>query len=210
MSTKNKVFLFLIIVLSIIFISSGSQIVRSISFLGVVLLILSTKLSDYILRRKLIKKIERENIKYIKAKENNKFMIILMLILIFNIYRPIKSRYEVFKGEYNYSSANILTYINSFESDEKVVLLTAIMVIIFLVITIAQVLLNPCIVSKDKVIFYDGLVFDIDKIESIEYKDSFNRKDKKIIKVSKGFIDRKIITGIENFDKVKMLLECKN
>lgn len=208
MSTKKKIFLFLIIVLSIIFISSESQIVSSISVFGAVLLILSMQLSDYILRKKLIKKIERENIKYIKAKENNKWMIILTPILIFNIYRAIRSRYVFFKGEYSYT--NILAYINSFESDEKVVLLMAIIVIIFLIITMGQVLLNPCIVSKDKVIFCDGLVFDIDKIEAIEYKDSFSRKNKKIITISKGFIDRKIITGIEDFDKVKMLLEYKS
>ncbi|RDY26724.1 hypothetical protein CHL78_012285 [Romboutsia weinsteinii] len=208
MSTKKKIFLFFIIVLSIIFISSESQIVSSISAFGVVLLILSMQLSEYILRKKLIKKIERENIKYIKAKENNKWMIILMPILIFNIYRAIKSRYVFFKGEYSYT--NILAYINSFESDEKVVLLMAIIVIIFLIITMGQVLLNPCIVSKDKVIFCDGLVLDTDKIEEIEYKDSFIRKNKKIITISKGFTDRKIITSIEDFNKVKMLLEYKS
>lgn len=90
------------------------------------------------------------------------------------------------------------------------ILSTVIMSIIFLIITMIQVILNPCIVSKDKVIFYDGTIFDIDKIEEIEYEDSYIRKNKKVIKLSKGFTDRKIITDIKNFDKVKKLLEVKS
>ena len=90
------------------------------------------------------------------------------------------------------------------------ILVIIVVISIFIIINIIQAILNPCIVSKDKVIFYDGIVFDIDKIEEIEYKDSFIKNNKKVIKISKGFIDRKIVTDIETFKKVKILLECKN
>lgn len=208
MSVKWKVALFLFIVFSIIFVVSENKLAMSISFFGVILLVISMKLIDYILRLKLIKKMKRKKIEYIKVKEKNKLGIIPILISIVAVRMPIQSRYEAFKSEYK-GDTNMLAYINSFESDEKVILLAAIMVIIFSIISITQILLNPCLVSKDKVIFSDGIVFDIDKIESIEYKSSFSSKNKNLIKVSKGMMDRTIITGAENFDKVKMLLEYK-
>lgn len=211
MRINNKILLLpIIVVLSIIFMVSENPMVSAIAFFAEIMIILLLRLNDYILRRKLVNKIERENVEYVKAKENNKFMIVTILISMIAICIPIKSRYEVLKIQNNYSSINILTYMNSFDASEKVILSTVIMSIIFLIITMIQVISNPCIVSKDKVIFYDGTIFDINKIEEIEYEDSFIRKNKKVIKLSKGFIDRKIITDIENFDKVKKLLEVKS
>ena len=168
------------------------------------------KLSDDISRRKLIKRIDKEKIECIKVKENNKWVIPLMIVLLFNMYNIIKSRYVGFKHGDNYTITNLLTYTNSFDLYEKVILVIIVVISIFIIINIIQAILNPCIVSKDKVIFYDGIVFDIDKIEEIEYKDSFIKNNKKVIKISKGFIDRKIVTDTENFKKVKILLECKS
>lgn len=187
-----------------------NQVVSSISLVGFTTLILSMKVSDNILRRNLIKKIDKENIECIKVKENNKWVIPLMIVLLFNMYNIIKSRYVGFKHGDNYTITNLLTYTNSFDLYEKVILVIIVVISIFIIINIIQAILNPCIVSKDKVIFYDGIVFDIDKIEEIEYKDSFIKNNKKVIKISKGFIDRKIVTDTENFKKVKILLECKN
>ncbi|MEW8961591.1 hypothetical protein [Paraclostridium dentum] len=210
MSIKRKVLVVIMVILGIMAIVLENQVIRSISLVGFTFLILSMKVSDDISRRKLIKKIDKENIECIKVKENNKWVIPLMIVLLFNMYNIIKSRYVGFKHGDNYTITNLLTYTNSFDLYEKVILVIIVVISIFIIINIIQAILNPCIVSKDKVIFYDGIVFDIDKIEEIEYKDSFIKNNKKVIKISKGFIDRKIVTDMESFNKVKILLECKN
>lgn len=210
MSIKRKISIVIMVILGIMAIVLENQVIRSISLVGFTFLILSMKLSDDISRRKLIKKIDKENIECIKVKENNKWVIPLMIVLLFNMYNIIKSRYVGFKHGDNYTITNLLTYTNSFDLYEKVILVIIVVISIFIIINIIQAILNPCIVSKDKVIFYDGIVFDIDKIEEIEYKDSFIKNNKKVIKISKGFIDRKIVTDMESFNKVKILLECKN
>lgn len=210
MSIKRKVLVVIMVILGIMAIVPENQVVSSISLVGFTTLILSMKVSDNILRRKLIKRIDKEKIECIKVKENNKFVIVLMVVLLFNMYSMIKSRYAGFNHGNNYTIKNLLSYTNSFELNEKVILLMISVISIFFIINIIQVILNPCIVSRDKVIFYDGIVFDIDKIEEIEYKDSFIKNNKKVIKISKGFIDRKIVTDTETFKKVKVLLECKN
>lgn len=210
MSIKRKVLVVIMVILGIMAIVLENQVASSISLVGFTFLILSMKLSDDISRRKLIKKIDKENIECIKVKENNKWVIPLMIVLLFNMYNIIKSRYVGFKHGDNYTITNLLIYTNSFDLYEKVILVIIVVISIFIIINIIQAILNPCIVSKDKVIFYDGIVFDIDKIEEIEYKDSFIKNNKKVIKISKGFIDRKIVTDMESFNKVKILLECKN
>lgn len=210
MSIKRKVLVVIMVILGIMAIVPENQVVSSISLVGFTTLILSMKVSDNILRRKFIKRIDKEKIECIKVKENNKFVIVLMVVLLFNMYSMIKSRYAGFNHGNNYTIKNLLSYTNSFELNEKVILLMISVISIFFIINIIQVILNPCIVSRDKVIFYDGIVFDIDKIEEIEYKDSFIKNNKKVIKISKGFIDRKIVTDTETFKKVKVLLECKN
>lgn len=210
MSIKRKVLVVIMVILGIMAIVLENQVIRSISLVGFAFLILSMKLSDDISRRKLIKRIDKEKIECIKVKENNKWVIPLMIVLLFNMYNIIKSRYVGFKHGDNYTITNLLTYTNSFDLYEKVILVIIVVISIFIIINIIQAILNPCIVSKDKVIFYDGIVFDIDKIEEIEYKDSFIKNNKKVIKISKGFIDRKIVTDTENFKKVKILLECKS
>lgn len=210
MSIKRKILIVIMVILAIMAIVPESQVVRSISLVGFTALILSMKLRDNISRRRLIKKIDKEKIECIKVKENNKWVIPLMVVLLFNMYSMIKSRYAGFKHGNNYTITNLLTYTNSFELHEKVILLMICVISIFFIINIIQVILNPCIVSKDKVIFYDGTVFDTNKIEEIEYNNPALIKNKKIIKVSKGFIDRKIIIDIENLDKVKKLLESES
>lgn len=210
MSIKRKILMVIIVILGIMAIVPENQVLRSISLVGFTTLILSMKVRDNISRRKLIKRIDKENIECIKVKENNKGVIPLMVVLLFNMYIMIKSRYVGFEHGNNYTITNLLTYTNSFELHEKVILLMISVISIFFIINIIQVILNPCIVSKDKVIFYDGIVFDINKIEEIEYKDSFIQNNKKVIKISKGFIDRKIIIDIENLDKVKKLLEAES
>ncbi|MCU9809563.1 hypothetical protein LEQ06_16230 [Paraclostridium sp. AKS46] len=206
----RKLLIVIMVILAIMAIVPENQVVSSISLVGFTTLILSMKLKDNFLRRKLIKRIDKEKIECIKVKENNKGVIPLMVVLLFNMYNIIKSRYVGFKHGDNYTITNLLTYTNSFDLYEKVILVIIVVISIFIIINIIQAILNPCIVSKDKVIFYDGIVFDIDKIEEIEYKDSFIKNNKKVIKISKGFVYRKIVTDMESFNKVKILLECKN
>lgn len=81
---------------------------------------------------------------------------------------------------------------------------------VILIFILAQGLFSYNIITDDKVIFYDNLVFKIDEIEEIKYEESVLYKNKKIIVLGKGFTDRKMVVKIEDFDKVKSLLESKN
>lgn len=211
MSIKNTIITFICIVLFITLILSNNQAISTISVLLLALLILPIRLIRYISRRNLIKKVEEENIKYFKVKDNNKLAIIPMTIIImYNLYSIIKSRYDIFKDKGSFSFSDILPFINSLDPNEKILLSIVISIIVFLIITIVQAIINTSIVTEDKVIFWDSEVFDIDKIEEIEYKNSLIKKNKKKIQISKGFSDRVIIIDMKDFDSVKRLLECKN
>lgn len=211
MSIKNTIITFICIVLFITLILSNNQAISTISVLLLALLILPIRLIRYISRRNLIKKVEEENIKYFKVKDNNKLAIIPMTIIImYNLYSIIKDRYDIFKDKGSFSFSDILPFINSLDPNEKILLSIVISIIVFLIITIVQAIINTSIVTEDKVIFWDSVVFDIDKIEEIEYKNSLIKKNKKKIQISKGFSDRVIIIDMKDFDNVKRLLECKN
>ena len=208
MSMKNKITMFLAVALLIIAVISPNDTISAFSAMVVVVLIVAMRVSDWVIKRKLIKKIERENIDHIKVKENNKWEILLMIVIMLNTYTMMKSRYDLFVSQSS-STINLTSYINSLNTSEKMGEVECVVLIILAILCIAQVLLSKCIVSRDKVIFYDGQVFDIKDIEKIYYLESSSKNYKKI-KLGKGFIDRKIMINIEDFEKVKTLLENKN
>jgi hypothetical protein len=146
---------------------------------------------------------------YIKVKENSKSPIIASVALIFISLLGIKSVFIRYKMQ-NYNPTDIISYISRFEYIEYLLIFTYIMLFIFNVLTLAQVLFSCNIITDGKVIFYDNLVFKINEIEEIKYKESVLYKNKKIIVLGKGFTDRKIVVKIEDFDKVKRLLESDN
>uniref|UniRef100_UPI00374EC07A hypothetical protein n=2 Tax=Peptostreptococcaceae TaxID=186804 RepID=UPI00374EC07A len=127
----RKLLIVIMVILAIMAIVPENQVVSSISLVGFTTLILSMKLKDNILRRKLIKRIDKEKIECIKVKENNKFVIVLMVVLLFNMYSMIKSRYAGFNHGNNYTIKNLLSYTNSFELNEKVILLMISVISIF-------------------------------------------------------------------------------
>lgn len=208
MSIKNKITMFLAVALIIITLISPNDTISAFSAMAVVVLIVAMRVSDWVIRRKLIKKIERENIDHIKVKENNKWEILLILVIILNTYNAMKSRYDIFVSQSS-STTNLTSYINSLNDSEKMAGVACFVLIILAILIAFQVLLSKCIVSRDKVIFYDGQVFDIKDIEKIDCLESSSKNYKKI-KLGKGFIDRKIIINIADFEKVKILLENKN
>ncbi|MGL5347074.1 MAG: hypothetical protein ACRDA3_06960 [Peptostreptococcaceae bacterium] len=209
MSTKNKIIMFIVVALIIMAIVSPNEITSVLSAIGVVVLVVAMRVSDWVIKRKLIKKIERESIDHIKVKENNKWEILLMIVIMLNTYTMMKSRYDLFVSQSSSSTINLTSYINSLNTSEKMAEVACVVLIILAILCIAQVLLSKCIVSRDKVIFYDGQIFDIKDIEQIDYLESSSKNYKKI-KLGKGFIDRKIIINIEDLEKVKTLLENKN
>lgn len=208
MNIKNKVAMVVVVALLITTIISSNDIISSLSAMGAVLLVLIMRISDMVIRRNLIKKIERENIDYIKVKENNKWEILLMIIIMFNTYTMMKSRYNLFVSQSGGNIINLKSYINSLNASDKLLEVTCLVLAILIIFVIVQVLLSQCIISRDKVIFYDGQIFDIKDIENIVYSESSSKKYKKI-KLCKGFIDKKIIINIEDVEKVKTLLENK-
>ena len=206
MRGNNKILLFFAVLIFIIFMASENETTIGLSFWGLILLISSSYLSNYIFRIRFIRKIKKEKLDYIEVKESNKWIIMCTLISIYGICKSIKYKYDLFLVENSSTSISLLQYINNFTTGEKLTLLGAVVVIIILSITILQVLLNKCIISSGKVIFFDGTVFDINTIDEIQYKDGIISKNK-IIKLSKGFTERKISIDKNSFEKVKILLE---
>lgn len=209
MSTKNKILLTIIILLWITSLFTENQSIYTLLVIGMFTLIAIMKLTDYLVRKKFIKQINSKNMNYIKVKENSKGTIIGMAFLIFILLLGVKSIFGRYKIQ-NYNTTDIISYISGFEYSDKLLIFIYIMLFIFTVLTLVQALFSYNIITDDKVIFYDNLVFKIDEIEEIKYEESVLYKNKKIIVLGKGFTDRKMVVKIEDFDKVKSLLESKN
>ena len=174
--------------------------------MGIIIII--EKITDYITRKMLIKKIKHKNMNCIKVKENNKVTILVSVLLIFIMLISLKSLLNIYPIE-NYSIVDIKNYINNFDYSYRMLIFACIILFIVAILMIVQAIFSTSLVTDDKVIFYDGLIIDINKIEEIKYKEPLLIKNKKIIRIGKGFIDRNIIIKIEDFDKVKSLLESK-
>ncbi len=210
MRKRDIILLIIIILFAIITLFTENQSMQTLVISGMFIFIIITKLNDYLYRKKLIKQINSENMNYIKVKENSKAAIIASVALIFISLIGIKSVFIRQIKMQNYNPTDIISYISRFEYIEYLLIFTYIMLFIFNVLTLAQVLFSCNIITDGKVIFYDNLVFKINEIEEIKYKESVLYKNKKIIVLGKGFTDRKIVVKIEDFDKVKRLLESDN
>lgn len=209
MSTKNKILITILILLGLISSFIQNQNLEDLMIVAMPIVIIIMKLTDYFMRKKLIKQINNKNMIYIKVKENNKGMILVAVLLIFNMSISLKSTLKIYPIQNHNSVLDIISYINSFDYSSKMILFACIMLFIIAISMVLQVLFGSSIITDDKVIFYDDLVFDFNKIEEIEYKDSIISKSKKIIKLGKGAIDRSLIVKEEDFEKVKSLLESK-
>lgn len=214
MKSNNKIiFIVAIILLLTIYILSflsANESLMAFSVLGFAMLMLSYFILQYLKRTKLIKEIKKHDLVRIDARENNKSMIILSIILTINLLYSIKTRYEIYQRETTNPSSNILVFLNSITNNDKLVILGVILAIALIVINLMLVLFNKPIISNDKIIFYDGTVFEIDEIDDIEYVNSYIYKNKKVIKLGKGLIDRKLIIDPKDFNQVKNLLDSKN
>lgn len=210
MNKKIKIFLYFIIGLLLLSALSANKVIESISYFGAILLVIAINIAQSISTSKLIKQLKIQSLNYIEVKESNKWNIVLFLIMIFNLNTAIKSKYRIIQAEKNLINVDLTTYINSFDSHEKLLIICCVILALLAVLKIIQILLNSTIVTEDKVIFYDGLIFDIDDIDSIEYANLSKSKNTYKIKLGKGFIDRKIIVSSENFSKVKSMLDKKN
>ena len=208
MSTKNKILNTVLVILGVTSLFAENKIIGSLSILGMVIIIIIEKITDYLTRKMLIKKIKHKNMNYIKVKENNKVTILVSVLLIFIMLISLKSLLNIYPIE-NYSIVDIKNYINNFDYSYRMLIFACIILFIVAILMIVQAIFSTSLVTDDKVIFYDGLIIDINKIEEIKYKEPLLIKNKKIIRIGKGFIDRNIIIKIEDFDKVKSLLESK-
>ncbi len=208
MSTKNKILNTVLVILGVTSLFTENKIIVSLSTLGMGIIIIIEKITDYITRKMLIKKIKHKNMNCIKVKENNKVTILVSVLLIFIMLISLKSLLNIYPIE-NYSIVDIKNYINNFDYSYRMLIFACIILFIVAILMIVQAIFSTSLVTDDKVIFYDGLIIDINKIEEIKYKEPLLIKNKKIIRIGKGFIDRNIIIKIEDFDKVKSLLESK-
>lgn len=209
MSKKNKILLTIIMLLGVTSLFTENQSIGSVSVVAMFILIITMKLTDYLIRKRLIKQIKNKNMTCIKVKESNKVMILYVVLLIFNSLIGVKSIFNINNIQSYDNITDIISYINSFDYSHKLLIFAYIMLFILAILTVAQVLFSSSIITYDKVIFYDDLVFEINQIEEIKYKEPLILKNKKIITLGKGFTDRNIVVKIEDFDKVKSLLEGK-
>ena len=208
MSIKNKILNTVLVILGVTSLFTENKIIGSLSILGMFIIIIIEKITDYLTRKMLIKKIKHKNMNCIKVKENNKVTILVSVLLIFIMLISLKSLLNIYPIE-NYSIVDIKNYINNFDYSYRMLIFACIILFIVAILMIVQAIFSTSLVTDDKVIFYDGLIIDINKIEEIKYKEPLLIKNKKIIRIGKGFIDRNIIIKIEDFDKVKSLLESK-
>ena len=208
MSIKNKIFNTVLVILVVTSLFTENKIIGSLSILVMAIVIIIEKVTDYLTRKMLIKKIKHKNMNCIKVKENNKVTILVSVLLIFIMLISLKSLLNIYPIE-NYSIVDIKNYINNFDYSYRMLIFACIILFIVAILMIVQAIFSTSLVTDDKVIFYDGLIIDINKIEEIKYKEPLLIKNKKIIRIGKGFIDRNIIIKIEDFDKVKSLLESK-
>lgn len=91
MSTKNKILLTIIMLLWIITLFTENQNIHTLLVMGMFVLVVIMKLTDYIDRKKLIKQINSKNMTYIKFKENSN--IIIMINTQLNILKDIKTNH---------------------------------------------------------------------------------------------------------------------
>ena len=191
MSTKNKILNTVLVILGVTSLFTENKIIVSLSTLGMGIIIIIEKITDYITRKMLIKKIKHKNMNCIKVKENNKVTILVSVLLIFIMLISLKSLLNIYPIE-NYSIVDIKNYINNFDYSYRMLIFACIILFIVAILMIVQAIFSTSLVTDDKVIFYDGLIIDINKIEEIKYKEPLLIKNKKIIRIGKGFIDRNI------------------
>lgn len=210
MRKRDIILLIITILFGIITLFTENQSMQTLLIAGMFIFIIITKLTDYIYRKKFIKQINTENMTCIKVKENRKSAIIGMVLITFISSLGVKSVFGRYKMQNHSGITDIISYISGFEYLDKLLIFTYIILFISIILPLAEMLFSSNIITDDKVIFYDNLVFKINEIEEIKYEESVLYKNKKIIVIGKGFTDRKMVVKIEDFDKVKSLLESKN
>ena len=170
MSTKNKILNTVLVILGVTSLFTENKIIVSLSTLGMGIIIIIEKITDYITRKMLIKKIKHKNMNCIKVKENNKVTILVSVLLIFIMLISLKSLLNIYPIE-NYSIVDIKNYINNFDYSYRMLIFACIILFIVAILMIVQAIFSTSLVTDDKVIFYDGLIIDINKIEEIKIKD---------------------------------------
>ena len=209
MNKKNKILTTFLVLLVITSLFIENQNIETLLVVAMPIVIIIKNLTDYIVRKKIIKQINDDNMTYIKVKDNNKGIILLAVIFMVNIYTVFKSVLSIYPIQNYKSFLGIISYFNRFDYSNRMLIVSCIMLLLLSISMIIQVLFSSSIITDDKLIFYDNLVFDFNKIEEIKYKEHLIFKNKKIITLSKGFIDKSLVIKIDEFDKVKDLLESK-
>jgi hypothetical protein len=158
-------------------------------------------------RIRLLKELKRENLEYVKIQESNQYLLFLSLLFL---YYPAIGIFEVSKYlSINPSLTPRMIFYSLYKNYPLYCLNSVILLIIYLLLLI-QVLFNHAIVSKDRVIFSDGLIFYMNDIDIMEYYHKrFVSKKKKVIIIGKGFFFRELIIPTKDLDQVRTLLHAK-
>ena len=137
MSIKNKILNTVLVILGVTSLFAENKIIGSLSILGMVIIIIIEKITDYLTRKMLIKKIKHKNMNYIKVKENNKVTILVSVLLIFIMLISLKSLLNIYPIE-NYSIVDIKNYINNFDYSYRMLIFACIILFIVAILMIVQ------------------------------------------------------------------------
>lgn len=212
MKSKDIVKLALIIIVFSCMMFSDDAVIKIVS--GALLLgsIVVFKLALYRERKNILSEIDNKKQMCMTYKEKNISFILCAIMLILNSVTGIKLFIDtknmgiLLNGEKEISS--VVDFVNRITFDEKAKIFIYIILVILGLILIVESKISVALITDDKIVFYDGLIFELSQITALKYKDPlFSIKKNKIIKISQGLYEKEILVNLKDFESVKNHLE---
>lgn len=211
---KDFIELIFILLLLICMIFSNNEVTQVISAIFMLVYILSSKLKNNINKNKILKSIKNYKKDYMIYKENNTLYILCALTFCINALNNIqniihnKNMNLFFNNDKEIEG--ILDFISRSNPEELTNVFVYSVLMIIGIIMFIEYIVSVAIISDDKIIFYNGNIFEFSQILSIKYKTPFFLSDKKkIVKFYKGSMEKEIIIHIKDFDRLKSYLDEK-
>ncbi|RDY26714.1 hypothetical protein CHL78_012235 [Romboutsia weinsteinii] len=212
MKSKDIIKLVFILMAFCCMMFSDDAVIKIVS--GVLLLgfIIVFRLHGYRERKNILSEIGNKKSTCMMYKEKDTVSILCPILFIANSVTTIKQLIDtknmdiLLNGEKEISSA--IDFINRITFDEKVNIFTCIILIIIGVIAIVESRKSTASITDDKIVFYDGLIFEFSQITALKYKAPlFSINKNKIIKISQRSYEKEILVNTKDFESVKNHLE---
>lgn len=212
MKNKDIIKLVLMLIAFVGMMFSDDAVIKIVSGVFLLEFIIVLKLRDYRERKNILSEIDNKKQMCMTYKEKNISFILCDIMLILNSVTGIKLFIDtknmdiLLNGEKEISS--VVDFVNRITFDEKAKIFIYIILIIIGAILIVESKISVASITDDKVVFYDGLIFELSQITALKYKDPlFSIKKNKIIKISQGLYEKEILVNPKDFESVKKHLE---